>query len=66
LERPRSPVRPARCRGSAQVSAVQRQDLDIGEESQTEIRRSHDELATTIEEVGEKRKQACVEEVPGL
>jgi hypothetical protein len=39
--------------------------VDIGEESQTEIRRSHDELAATIEEVGEKRKRACVEEVPG-
>src|SRR5262249_30570153 len=66
LERPRSPVRPARCRGSAQVSAVPRQDVDIGEESQTEIRRSHYDLAATIEEVGEKRKRASVEEVPGL
>ena len=65
-ERPRSPVRPARCRGSAQVSAVPRQDVDIGEESQTEIRRSHDDLAATIEEVGEKRKRAGVVEVPGL
>jgi hypothetical protein len=66
LERPRSPVRQARCRGSAQVSAVQRQDEDIGEESQTEIRGSHDNLAATIEEVGEKRKRAGVEQVPGL
>ena len=40
--------------------------MDIGEESQTEIRRSHDDLAATIEEVGEKRKRAGVEEVPGL
>jgi len=40
--------------------------VDIGEESQTEIRRSHDELAATIEEVGEKRKRAGVVEVPGL
>ena len=66
LERPRSPVRPARCRGSAQVSAVQRQDVDIGEESQTEIHRNHDDLAATIEGVDEKRKRAGVEEVPGL
>jgi hypothetical protein len=48
------------------VSAVQRQDLDIGEESQTEIHQSHDDLAAAIEEVGEKRKRAGVEEVPGL
>ena len=65
-ERPRSPGRLVRCRGSAQVSAVQRQDVDIGEESQTETRRGHDDLAATIEEVGEKRKRAGVVEVPGL
>jgi hypothetical protein len=66
LERPRSPVRPARCRGSEEISAVEGQDVDIGEESQIEIRRSHDDLAATIEEVGERRKRAGVEEVPGL
>src|SRR5262249_60574510 len=66
LERPRSPVRPARCRGSARASAVQRQDVDIGEESQPEIRRSHDDLAATIEDVGEKRNRAGGEDEPGL
>jgi hypothetical protein len=40
--------------------------VDIGEESQTQIRRSHDDLAATIEEVGERRNPANVEEVPGL
>jgi hypothetical protein len=40
--------------------------VDNGEESQTEIRGSHDNLAATIEEVGENRKRAGVEEVPGL
>jgi hypothetical protein len=35
--------------------------VDNGEESQTEICRSHDDLAATIEEVGEKRKRASVE-----
>jgi hypothetical protein len=38
----------------------------MGEESQTEIRRSHDDIAATIEELGEERKRAGVEEVPGL
>jgi hypothetical protein len=40
--------------------------VDNGEESQTEIRGSNDNLAATIEEVGEKRKRAGVEEVRGL
>jgi hypothetical protein len=40
--------------------------VDIGEESQTETRRGHDDLAATIEEVGEKLKRAGVVEVPGL
>jgi hypothetical protein len=40
--------------------------VDIGEERQTETRRSHGNLAARIEKVGEKRKRAGVVEVPGL